>query len=101
MASDDLLSVLPLIIASLVPASLFAAAFLISRQRSRFLTVAAVVTTLAAGLAYLAVALRALLYVVDVLGYVPNTTRHASSCSTMASCSARIIQSTKRRSATS
>lgn len=75
MASDDLLSLLPLVVASLVPASLFVSAFLISRQRSRFLTVASVVTTLAAGLAYLAVFLRLVLYVIDRLGYVPDTTK--------------------------
>ncbi|NVB84164.1 MAG: NADH-quinone oxidoreductase subunit L [Kofleriaceae bacterium] len=61
MAGDELLSLLPLLLAALVPACLLISAFLISRQRSRFLTVASVVTTLTAGLAYLAVLLRPLL----------------------------------------
>src|SRR6185437_14734998 len=61
MASAELLSLLPLVLASLVPASLFVAAFLISRQRFRFLTVASFVTSAAAVLAYVAVALRPLL----------------------------------------
>jgi NAD(P)H-quinone oxidoreductase subunit 5 len=75
MASHDLLSLLPLFLASLVPASLVVAAFLVSRQRSRFLTVASFVTTLAAGLAYLAVILRPLL---SWAGYDARTTRPGS-----------------------
>jgi NAD(P)H-quinone oxidoreductase subunit 5 len=75
MASHDLLSLLPLVLASLVPACLVVAAFLVSRQRSRFLTVASFVTTLATGLAYLAVALRALL---SWAGYDARTTRPGS-----------------------
>lgn len=66
MTGDELLSLLPLLLASLVPACLFVAAFLISRQRSRFLTGAVFVTTLTAGITYLAVVLRALL---SLLGY--------------------------------
>lgn len=61
MAFDELLSLLPLFLAALVPACLFVAAFLISRQRSRFLTGAVLATSLTAGLAYLAVTLRPLL----------------------------------------
>ena len=72
MATDELLSFLPLILAALVPACLFIAAFLISRRRSRFLTVASVVTMLTATLAYLAVILRPLLL---WLGYDARVTR--------------------------
>jgi len=75
MTSRELLSLSPLVLASLVPASLVVAAFLISRQRSRFLTVASFVTSLAAGLAYLAVILRPLL---SWLGYDARTTRPGS-----------------------
>lgn len=71
MASGDLVSLLPLVLAALVPASLFIAAFLTSRQRSRSLSVASFVTTAAAGLAYLAVVLRPLL---SLLGYDARTT---------------------------
>ncbi len=78
MTGEQLLALLPLILAALVPASLIVAAFLISRQRSRFLTVATVVTTLTAVLAYLAVALRPL---VSWLGFdartiVPGSVMH-------------------------
>ncbi len=62
MTSDELLSLLPLVLASLVPACLFVAAFLISRERARFLPVASFVTTLTAVLAYLAVTLRVVLW---------------------------------------
>ena len=55
MDSGEFLSLLPLVLAALVPACLVVAAFLISRQRTRFLTVASFATTLTAGLAYLAV----------------------------------------------
>lgn len=61
MASDELLALLPLFLAWLVPASLFIAAFTVSRQRARSLTTAVVVTTAAACLAYLAVGLHPLL----------------------------------------
>jgi NAD(P)H-quinone oxidoreductase subunit 5 len=61
MASGDLLSLLPLFLASLVPAILFVTAFLGSRQRARSLTVAQFVTTAAVGLAYVSVVLRPLL----------------------------------------
>ncbi len=71
MSSHDLLSLLPLVLAALVPACLVIAAFLISRQRSRFLTGAVFVTTLTVALAYLAVALHPLLY---WAGYDPRTT---------------------------
>ena len=66
MTSDDLLAFLPLLLAALIPACLFIAAFLVSRQQARFLTVATVVTTLTATLACLAVALRPVL---SWLGY--------------------------------
>jgi NAD(P)H-quinone oxidoreductase subunit 5 len=75
VASHDLLSLLPLILASLVPACFVVAAFLVSRQGSRFLTVASFVTTLAAGLAYLAVILRPLL---SWAGYDARATRPGS-----------------------
>lgn len=75
MASHELLSLLPLFLASLVPACLVVAAFLISRRRSRFLSVAAFVTTLGAGLTYLAVILRPLL---SWVGYDARTTRPSS-----------------------
>src|SRR4051794_20365216 len=61
MASHELLSLLPLVLASLVPACLVVGAFLVSREGSRFLSVASFVTTLAAGLTYLAVIIRPLL----------------------------------------
>ncbi|MGE0869171.1 MAG: NADH-quinone oxidoreductase subunit L [Kofleriaceae bacterium] len=75
MSSGDVLSLLPLFLASLVPASLVVAAFLISRQRSRFLTVAVFATTLTAGLTYLAVVLHALL---SWVGYDARVTRPGS-----------------------
>ena len=49
MTSGELLSLLPLFLAALVPASLFIAAFLVSRQRERALTVASFVTTAPVG----------------------------------------------------
>lgn len=58
MEIHELLSLLPLVLAALVPACLLVAAFLISRQSSRFLTGASFVTALTAVLAYLAVVLR-------------------------------------------
>lgn len=61
MTSDELLSLLPLVLAALVPASLFAAAFLISRQASRFLSVAVFITTATAVITALAVGLHPLL----------------------------------------
>jgi NAD(P)H-quinone oxidoreductase subunit 5 len=69
MASGELLSLLPLFLASLVPASLVVSAFLISRQRARFLTVAVFVTSFAAGLTYLAVVLHPIL---ALLGFDPR-----------------------------
>ena len=70
MTSGELLALFPLFLASLVPASLFVAAFLISRQRFRFLIVASFVTTAAAGLTYVAVLLRPLL---SLLGFDART----------------------------
>ena len=75
MTGPELLSLVPLVLASLVPASLVVAAFLVSRERSRFLTVPTFVTTLAAGLAVLAVILRPLL---SWAGYDARTTRPGS-----------------------
>ncbi|HET9993400.1 MAG TPA: NADH-quinone oxidoreductase subunit L [Kofleriaceae bacterium] len=75
MATSDVLSFLPLVLAALVPACLFIAAFLISRQRARFLTVAAVVTTMTAGFAYLAVVLHPVL---SWLGFDPRITNPGS-----------------------
>jgi len=72
MESGEFLALLPLFLAALVPASVFVSSFLISRQRSRFLTVAVVVITFGAALAYLAVALRLVLH---LLGYDPNTAK--------------------------
>jgi NAD(P)H-quinone oxidoreductase subunit 5 len=75
MTMTDVLSFLPLVLAALVPACLFIAAFLISRQRSRSLAVASFVTALTAVLAYLAVILRPLL---AWAGYDPRITRPLS-----------------------
>ena len=72
MATTELLSFLPLVLATLVPTCLFVSAFLIARGRSQFLTVASVVTTLTAGLTYLAVILRPVL---SWLGYDARVTR--------------------------
>lgn len=66
MAADELFSLLPRALISLVPTCLILAAFLISRQRQRFLAVASFVTTMTAVFAYLAVSLSAVLY---FLGY--------------------------------
>jgi NAD(P)H-quinone oxidoreductase subunit 5 len=66
------LSLFPLVLASIVPGCLVVAAFLIPRQRSRFLPVASFVTTLTAGLAYLAVFLRPLL---SLAGFDARTTK--------------------------
>ncbi len=75
MTASELLSLSPLFLASLVPASFVIAAFLVSRQRARSLTVASFVTSLAAGLAYLAVFLRVAL---SWAGYDARTTRPTS-----------------------
>lgn len=61
MTSAELLSLVPLFLASLVPASLFVAAFLVSRHRARSMSAASFVTAAAVGLAYLAVVLRPVL----------------------------------------
>ena len=71
MSGLELLSLFPLLLAALVPASLLVAAFTIARGRARFMTGATVVTTMAAVLAYLAVISHALLAVV---GIEPRTT---------------------------
>jgi NAD(P)H-quinone oxidoreductase subunit 5 len=61
MSSGEVLSLVPLFLASLVPASLFCAAFLVSRQRAKTMSAASYVTAGAVGLAYLAVLIRPLL----------------------------------------
>src|SRR3569623_2083741 len=61
MTSAELLALLPLFLAALVPATLFVSAFLVGRQRFRILTVAPKVTTAAVVLTYTAVLLRPLL----------------------------------------
>ncbi|CAN5526666.1 NADH-quinone oxidoreductase subunit L [soil metagenome] len=75
MTGSELLSLVPLLLASLVPASLVVGAFLVSRDRSRLSTVPSFVTTLAAVLAYLAVILRPIL---SWAGYDALTTRPGS-----------------------
>jgi NAD(P)H-quinone oxidoreductase subunit 5 len=70
MASAELLALLPLLLAALVPASLVIAAFGVSRQRARFLTVSGFVTGFACGLSYLAVILHAVL---SFMGFDPRT----------------------------
>lgn len=70
MAPGEVIALLPLFLAALVPACLVVSAFMISRQRARSLPVATSVTTLTAGLAYLAVFLRAVL---AIFGLVPST----------------------------
>jgi len=69
------LSLLPLVLASLAPACLVVAAFLMSRQRAGVLNVAVFVTTLAAALAYLAVLLHPVL---SLLGFDPQKTAISS-----------------------
>ncbi|HTJ42732.1 MAG TPA: hypothetical protein VL463_11590, partial [Kofleriaceae bacterium] len=71
MELDEALSLLPLVLAALVPACLFVSAFLISRQRAQSLPVATYVTTLTAGLAYAAVVLYPVL---SLLGFDARTT---------------------------
>jgi NAD(P)H-quinone oxidoreductase subunit 5 len=75
MTSAELLSLSPLFLAALVPASLFVAAFGVSRQGGRALTVASFVTTAAAGIACLAVVLRPTL---SWLGFDARTSVRAS-----------------------
>ena len=75
MTSGELLALVPLFLAALVPASLVVAAFLVSRQRARFLTVAVAATSLTAGLTILAVVLHPVL---SLLGYDARTTARDS-----------------------
>ena len=75
MTSVDVLSLSPLYLASIVPASLFVSAFLIARRRAQFLGVASAVTTLAAGLAYLTVFL---FLILSLLGFDATTASPAS-----------------------
>ncbi len=72
MTSGELLALLPLVLAALVPASLVVAAFLVSRKRARLLSTSSFAATLAAGLAYLAVTL---LLVLSLAGYDVRATR--------------------------
>lgn len=71
MTGPELIALLPLVLASLVPGCLIVAAFLIARQRTRFLKGASRVTTLTAGLAYTAVLLHTGL---SLAGYDARTT---------------------------
>lgn len=71
MAAGELLALLPLILAAMVPASLIVAPFFIARQRSPMLSGASNVVTFAAILAYLAVLSRPLL---SLAGYDARTT---------------------------
>jgi NAD(P)H-quinone oxidoreductase subunit 5 len=75
LKSGELLALLPLFLAALVPAILVVAAFLISRQRARILTVAVFATSLTAGLTYLAVLLHPVL---SLLGFNARTTARDS-----------------------
>ncbi len=61
MSSDELISLLPLLLAWLVPASLFVAAFMVSQHRARSLKVASFITAATAVITYLAVVLRPVL----------------------------------------
>ena len=70
MTPGEVIALLPLFLAALVPACLVVSAFMISRGRARSLPTATSVTTLTAGLAYLAVFLRAVL---APFGLVPST----------------------------
>jgi NAD(P)H-quinone oxidoreductase subunit 5 len=70
MAPGEVIALLPLFLAALVPACLFVSAFMVSRQRGKSLRVASFVTTLTAALAVLAVLLRAVL---AIFGLVPST----------------------------
>ncbi|MCE9575482.1 MAG: NADH-quinone oxidoreductase subunit L [Deltaproteobacteria bacterium] len=72
MTGGEALSLAPLVLASLVPASLVGAAFLVSRKRARFLSTSSFATTLSAALAYLAVVL---VLVLGWAGYDVRTTR--------------------------
>lgn len=71
MAGNELLALIPLVLAALVPASLIVAPFFIARQRSPLLSGASFVTSFAAVLAYLAVILHPLL---ALAGYDARTT---------------------------
>jgi NAD(P)H-quinone oxidoreductase subunit 5 len=78
MESGEFVSLLPLFLASLVPACLFVSAFMVSRQRKGSLPVASFVTTLTAALAYLAVVLSPLLwwFGFDARTTVPGSVMH-------------------------
>jgi NAD(P)H-quinone oxidoreductase subunit 5 len=71
MTSDEVLALIPLVLAAMVPASLIVAPFFIARQRSPMLSGASNVVTFAVVLAYLAVVLRPIL---SALGYDARTT---------------------------
>src|SRR5689334_6759488 len=71
MAGHELLALVPLVLAALVPASLIVAPFFIARQRTPMLSSASNVTTFAAVVAYLAVILRPVL---SLAGFDARTT---------------------------
>ena len=71
MAGHELLALVPLVLAALVPASLIVAPFFIARQRTPMLSSASNVTTFAAVVAYLAVVLHPVL---SYAGYDARTT---------------------------
>jgi NAD(P)H-quinone oxidoreductase subunit 5 len=70
MAGHELLALVPLVLAALVPASLIVAPFFISRQRTPMLSSASNVTTFAVVVAYLAVVLHPVL---SLAGYDART----------------------------
>jgi NAD(P)H-quinone oxidoreductase subunit 5 len=75
MRAAELLSLAPLLLASLVPATLVVAAFLVSREPARTFRMPVIATGMSAGFAYAAVVLRPLL---SWLGYDAVTTRPGS-----------------------
>jgi NAD(P)H-quinone oxidoreductase subunit 5 len=78
MGSGEFFALLPLFVASLVPACLLVSAFTISRQRAGSLPVATFVTMLTLGLTYLAVFLRPLLSLIgfDAREMAPGSVMH-------------------------
>src|SRR5688572_23465637 len=78
MGSGEFLALLPLFIASLVPACLLIAAFLVKRQVQVPLPVASFVTVLTLALTYIAVFLRPLLSLIgfDAREMAPDSVMH-------------------------
>lgn len=64
MGSEEVISLIPLFLAALVPACLVVAAFTISRGRSRFMTQAAAITTVTLWIAVLAVVARLVMWII-------------------------------------